>query len=362
MSLSTPTLTRNGPFRFVKQSLGNPFLSLRSIPFLIVLVSSLAILPAVRADVLNPIPVDAPGSLGSIVASPNRTEVYVADAASHRIAVIDTISNQIKSFIATANSPVGLGVSPDGNTLYVTEGLTAPPFTGFLEAISLTSFSQLFIVTVGTSPGLPGVSSDGSTVYVPSTSSPGTVSPVGGPLTGSTITVGGRAAEVVFNQSNTKAYVSNETKKIVIIHTATGAVTKIATASPTDGLAILGTTLFATSRNSKVFVIDTNSNTVIDTIKVPTPATGNFVLGFPALTPDGAFLYVPVTEQIGSPPVFGNTVVVINTKTNKVEGQPIKVGQVPFQVAIGADDTYGYSSNNVDGTVSVFGLLHLPPF
>jgi hypothetical protein len=173
MSLSTPTLTRNAPFHFVKQSLGNPFLSLRSIPFLIVLASSLAILPAVRADVVNPIPVDAPGSLASIVASPNRTEVYVADATSHRIAVIDTISNQIKSFIDTANSPIGLGVSSDGNTLYVTEGLTVPPFTGFLEAISLTSFSQLFLVTVGTSPGLPGVSSSGSTVYVPSTSPPG---------------------------------------------------------------------------------------------------------------------------------------------------------------------------------------------
>jgi YVTN family beta-propeller protein len=180
-------------------------------------------------------------------------------------------------------------------------------------------------------------------------------------LTGSTITVGGRAGEVVFNQSNTKAYVSTETKKIAIIHTATGAVTKIATPSPTDGLAILGTTLFATSRNSEVFVIDTNSNTVIDTIKVPTPATGNFILGFPALTPDGAFLYVPVTERISPTTVFGNTVVVINTKTNKVEGQPIKVGQVPFQVAVAANDIYGYSSNIIDGTVSVFGLLHLPP-
>jgi YVTN family beta-propeller protein len=67
-------------------------------------------------------------------------------------------------------------------------------------------------------------------------------------------------------------------------------------------------------------------------------------------------------KSIGIHVVFGNTVVVINTKTKKVVGQPIKVGQVPLQVAASANDTVGYTSNVLDGTVSVFGLLHLPPF
>jgi YVTN family beta-propeller protein len=229
-----------------------------------------------------------------------------------------------------------------------------------MEAISLTSFSQLFIVQVGDNPTFPAVTSVGDTVYVPSQTSPGIVTPVGGPLTGTTITVGGNASQVVFNHSNTKAYVTTLTKKIAIIDTATGKVKKITTPSATDGLALRGTTLFATTRNSSVFVIDTNSNTVIDTIKVPTPP-GNFVLGFPALTPDGAFLYVPVAERINPTTVFGNTVVVINTKTREVQGQPITVGEIPLQVAATANNTYGYSSNLI-GTVTVFSLLHLPPF
>ena len=67
MSLSTPPLRRNVPFRTVNQPKGNPFLSLRAIPFLIVLAGSLAIQPAVGASpVVKTIQVSGPGGVGGL--------------------------------------------------------------------------------------------------------------------------------------------------------------------------------------------------------------------------------------------------------------------------------------------------------
>jgi YVTN family beta-propeller protein len=355
MTPNTSKLQRNVPFRSVNLPKGNPFLSLRAIPFLIVLAGSLAIQPAVRANpVVKTITVDAPNSLGGIIASPTRSAVYVADGLSNRIAVIDTVANQIDFFIPTANPPLGLGLSPDGNTLYVTEQLAFP--FGALEAISLTTFSQLFIVRIVAPPEFPGVSSNGSTVYVPAGR---IVAVVGGPLNGDNIFVNGAAVDVVFNHRNTSAYVTNAfNTSISVIDTATGSVTTIPTATVTFGLAIRGNTLYATGINA-VYVINTRFNTVIDTINVPTP--GNFSVGLPALTPDGAFLYAPVFQNLSNFTSFANTVVVINTRTRKVVGKPITVGQGPVQVAAAANDIYGYSSNALDGTVTVFTLAHLPP-
>lgn len=354
MSLTTPSPKWNVPFRFVNRPKEASFLSLKTIPFLILIAGTLP--PALGAGpVVTTIPVSAPESLESIVASPTQNVVYVADELGKKIAVIDTVTNQILSFISTAKNPIGLGVSPDGNTLYVTEE------PKFLEAISLPTLTQLYLVTVGRRPAIPGISSDGSTVYVPSQQKPGTVTPIGGPLVGSVIKVGGIAVDVVFNHNNTSAYVTTETKNISVINTATGSVTKIPTHETTFGLAINGTTLYATSIN-RVYVIDTKSNTIVDTIKVPVPTPGDdFILTLPAVTPDGAFLYVPVAEDV-STAAPNNTLVVINTKTRTVVGNPITVGELPIQVAAATNDTYGYVSNTFDGTVTVLALDHLPPF
>ena len=228
----------------------------------------------------------------------------------------------------------------------------------FLEAISLTTLKQIFLVTVGTFPVIPGVASNGSTVYVPSELSVD-VTVVGGPLSGSTITVGVNPLQVVFNHNNTSAYVTNNTTTILVINTANGSVKTLGTATDTFGLARKGTTLFATGINN-VFVINTNTNTVVHTIKVPRPPGQLFGLEFPALTPDGVFLYVPVRFNLVPFLTNENTVVVINTKTNKVV-QTFTVGEEPLQVAAAANDIYGYVTNAFDGTVTVFQLAHLPP-
>ena len=162
-----------------------------------------------------------------------------------------------------------------------------------------------------------------------------------------------KIAQAVFNSSGTKAYVSNLLGYISVIDTATGTFTNIGTANGVLGLAINGSTLYATGVNT-VFVIDTNSNAITHTIHVPGPAQSG--LGFPALTTDGAFLYVPVvsTGTNGT----GDQVVVIDTRTKKVVGQPINVGQQPLQIAVAAGDVFGFVANSLSGNVTVLKLRH----
>jgi YVTN family beta-propeller protein len=95
--------------------------------------------------------------------------------------------------------------------------------------------------------------------------------------------------------------------------------------------------------DNTVSVIDTLTNTVIDTIPV-----GNGPLGI-AITPDGTRAYV--TNFF-----FGNTVSVIDTLTNTVI-DTIPVGNFPEGIAITPDGTRAYVTNSGDGTVSVIDTI-----
>jgi YVTN family beta-propeller protein len=90
--------------------------------------------------------------------------------------------------------------------------------------------------------------------------------------------------------------------------------------------------------NNNVDVIDTATNTVIDTI-----AVGNSPSGV-AATPDGSTVYV--TNE------FDNTVSVIAAVTESVTAT-IAVGNFPVAVAVGPDGSHVYVVNQSDNTVSV---------
>jgi len=87
-----------------------------------------------------------------------------------------------------------------------------------------------------------------------------------------------------------------------------------------------------------ISVINTASNTVVATIRVPTgPA-------FQAITPDGEHLYV--TDDCCR-------VYVVDTATNTVNGPPIFVGRGPGPVAVKPDGSQVFVVNQADSTVSV---------
>ena len=300
------------------------------------------------SSVVQTIPIAAPGSddLGGIVISSNGKNVYVAVTRGDAIAVIDTATHQISSFIETLSAPLGLAVSRDGSTLYATDELSN------LEVFSLPTGEFLFEVPVGNNPQIPGVSPDGTLVYVPALDGTITTIDYDTGIIGS-IAVGGQPFQVVFNAAGTEAYASNSNQTYIsVINTATAAVSQITMPNETVGIVIKGTKLYATSL-SEVFFINTTTKTVA-TVKVPNLT--NAFLALPALTPDGKYLYAGVLETI-NPITPGESLFVFDTATKKVVGQPIPVGVGPIQIATAPNGTLGYVSNEISGTVSVIKLL-----
>src|SRR5580700_5340098 len=92
------------------------------------------------------------------------------------------------------------------------------------------------------------------------------------------------------------------------------------------------------SGSGNVSVIDTSSNTVVNTISVDIGPVGI------AVTPNGSFLYV--TNDIS------NDVSVIAVSSNAVVAT-VPVGSSPFAVAITPNGNFAYVTNRNSGDVSV---------
>ena len=357
MTTSLPTRRRTRRTNRISQPKGRPLFSLNLIQTLIVLTIGLAVPPSSRAEivtdtsspVVDTIPLAPPGGGGpiGIAASPNGKEVYVADTPDSTIAVINATTHLVSAFIPTMADPYGVAVSPDGGTLYVTDD------TDGLEVFSLPTGELVSSLTLPSGAELPGVSPDGSILYVPVAD--GTIVAIDYLGNIGTIPTGGSPTQVVFNRSGTEAYVSDFINNdVFVINTATNAVSTITTSAATIGLAIEGTKLYATGKSGSVYLIDTATKQVTATINVPNPAGAE--LGLPALTEGGNFLYVPVL-QFGGMTGNGQSLVVINTKTKKIEGQPIQVGLTPFQIVTAVGGKFGFLTTATTGAVDVIKLL-----
>jgi len=140
----------------------------------------------------------------------------------------------------------------------------------------------------------------------------------------------------------TYMYVTNYSSNAVsVINTSTNTIVNTITVGTRPyGIAITPNGLYAYVTNygsANVSVINTTTNTVVSTITVGTSPEGI------AITPNG--LYVYVTHGSG-------TVSVINTTTNTVVST-ITVGTSPFGIAITPNGLYAYVANSSSNTVSV---------
>jgi YVTN family beta-propeller protein len=282
-----------------------------------------------------------------IVAAPKSHLVYVAEPASNQIGVINAKTNELSSVISVAAGiPIGLAISPDGTNLYATVVASGP--SSLLQEISAKTGEVLLSLPTGLNPQIPGVSPDESVICVPNFSD-GTVT-VFSPDFEGPVTVNGQPTQAVF-LDDSLVLVTNETTSITEIDTSTGTVPKIFSApGPVIG-EILTTdhkTLYATGMNV-VYALDIATGQFTQ-IPVPTPA--NSQLALPTLSSNEKFLYVPVLEINMS--LGLSVVIVIDTKTHKVVGSPIPVGEAPIQIALVG--SAGYVANELSGTVTVIKI------
>jgi YVTN family beta-propeller protein len=207
-----------------------------------------------------------------IAVNPTGTKVYVAEYNDKTVSVIDTATNTIKATVPIGCGPYGVAVSPNGKKVYVAT-------LNDISVIDTATNTVTDRVSVGTSPRGIAVTPDGTKVYVVN-GYDGTVSVIdtGTNTVTATVPVGGWSEGVAVSPNGKKVYVANYW----------------------DGI---------------VSVIDTATNKVTGTVK-----GGNYPYGI-AVTPDGKKVYVVNNDDQG-------TVSVIDTATNTVT-TTVPVGRYP---------------------------------
>jgi YVTN family beta-propeller protein len=289
--------------------------------------------------------------VGVVVSSDNKY-IYVAESANNTLAVIDAATHQIiDNAIYAGIAPYGVALTPNGKTLYVGNDGGASGFAtnSFIQTQSLITSSFSFGLVV---------SPNGKSLYVVDNSIPGQLSVFDTAGAGTFVTniaVGNGPVDVAFTPKGKTAYVTNaDDGTVSVIDVKTGAVT----GSPITGLdqpyginiTPNGDTAYVLNLDS-VGVIDTKTNMVTSSLDLS--AYGNGTGYFMALTPDGKYLYVPVTNF----PSKGS-LVVIDTTTNAVTtpAPTAQLGDSPTAIAISPNGKYAYVTDYFDGTVTVIAI------
>ena len=283
-----------------------------------------------------------------IVVTPDTSYVYVANAGSLSLSKIATATNTVVNTIALTYSPGALAITPDGDTLYV-----ANYYANSVTVVDTASDTVATTLSLTEGPKYLAMSPDGSEVYVlcnyqETNGIIAIIDTATNQVSSTTINVGGYPQALVFTADGNTAYeVNAPTSSVAVIDTASKTVSRTISTKQqyAGGLALLpnATKLYVTGDSDFVAVLNTGS---AGNKQVVLPQGISFSL--PALTPNGRYLYDP----------SGNSqlVFMIDTKTNQVIGNPITVGNEPWQIAISSNAKRAYVTNYQDGTVSVINI------
>ena len=287
----------------------------------------------------------------SAAISPNDEWLYVVNIQDGTISVVDLDKKKSVGLYYAGPGPGAIAITRDGKKLYVCN-----TSSDTVTVIDAATGALINVIPVGQFATDPQISPDGKSVYVPNAIS-GTISVIdtGTDAVTNTITTGGNPWSVAFSPAGELFYVADgsspggihvfeRASSIEVLTVAAGAIPSLCLVNP------LGA--------NQLYVVDgvptltiIQDDVLVDTIQLPGYG------GLPAITPNGRFLYVPITAISLNPKfVPGNTVVVYDTTTNAPVGNPITVGTDPRFVKISHDGKYAYVANLVDNTVSVIRI------
>ncbi len=267
--------------------------------------------------------------------------------------------NKVTATIPVNDGPYGTAVTPDGEYLYVTDGLG-----NSVSVIRTSDNTVIGTILVGNNPYGVAVTPDGEYVYVANTNSH-TVSVIrtsDNTVTG-TIPVGDNPYGVAITPDGEYVYATNpsydvEVDSIVtVIRTSNNTVTKTIPVGD-DPMAIVispdGNYVYVANANGHtISVIQTSENVVADTILI-NEEDGPPYYAFPnglTITPDGNYLYVGHYEWTGDQ--FNKRISVIRTSDNSKIAEISSRVCYPFSMAVTPNGRYVYAAHPLDNEVSV---------
>jgi YVTN family beta-propeller protein len=165
------------------------------------------------------------------------------------------------------------------------------------------------------------------------------------------ISVGEFGENIAVSPNGESAYLKTANNAVLAIDLVTKQVVATIPLQPSNDLPVCltfspnGRHLYVNMRKL-VLVVDTSSNKIIRTIKMPIVEGGNNnYAGQTAITPDGEFLYVPYPD--------GDTVAMVDTATNKAVGSQVSVNY-PIAIAVAPTTSFAYAIGN--GVIYVINI------
>lgn len=274
--------------------------------------------------------------------------VYVLESESDRVAVIDSLTNQlVGNPIPAPSIPQHIAISPDGRFAYL-----ADTGTDLITVLDTQTGAVVGTpIPVGDAPWGIAFTPNGRFAYVVNVNS-STISVIDTQtrtVVGPPIVPGQNPDQIAITPDGTRAYVDNAgSDNVSVIDLQTnqvlGAPIPVGHEPSWIGITPNGRSVYVVNSSSggpgTVSVIDTATNAVVGS---PIPV-GEFPVSL-GMTPDGRFAYV----------VNGSSrdISLIDTATNSVVGSPIKVGVFPREIAFTPNGATAYVTNSSSEDVSV---------
>ena len=280
--------------------------------------------------------------------------MYVTNLNLNAVTAIDTANNRttiVRGTPPALNGPLGIAISPDGNTAYVTNSSsnTVTPI-----GLHHTSFTLETPIRVGGGPAAIAISPNGATAYVSNFNS-NTVTPIDRATStpGRPISVGAGPWSIAVSPDGKWVYVSNsEGQSVSVINTMSRAMTLLRLSSAPQAIAVAPNGAVAYVANGKLVTpIDLASGTPVLETGIAVP---NGPLGI-AVTPDGSMAYTANTDD---------TVTPSNLATTPAKpGDAFSVGSItqPDGIAISPDGQTAYVANATNTVTPIdFGATSRP--
>jgi YVTN family beta-propeller protein len=324
-----------------------PVMSKRLSTFVIVAVLTIFTPTYVHADSVEG-SISVGISPAQIAITSDDSTAYVTNSDSHSISVINLATNQVTNTISVGalSSPWGIVLSPDNSKAYVAlSGLDG------VAVIDLSTATITHTIGVGITPSEIALTTDGTFAYVTNFGSD-TVSKINlaTNLVTNTISVGISPRGIAINPAGTKAYTANGASEFISeINLADNTVTNIATAGSSYLIDIVidpdGTKAYATELLGNM-VQEINLTTKTVTNRIPLSGGVGDLWGL-AIEPTGKYVYA--YARTGS-------IEKIDTDTNSVV-QSIVVTAEARHLTINNAGTYAYLANFIGAnTVTILKL------